>query len=244
MEIKDKTIAMLIDAENISYKHLQSVIEKMYKYGKITIRRIYGDWTNPQMKSWQEELLKFSFRPIQNFKNVKSKNSSDIALVIDAMDILYSKNIDCFVLVSSDSDFTGLISRIRESNLTVIGVGEKNRTSEALIKSCDRFEFIDDLQNDKQGNEDTKKSKEIEEKILSLLEKAYQQTVNDGSALLSQLALACQKLDPSFNPKNFSREGRNPSGYRELFECFKNIYEIIDHQDGGTYSIKKIEENN
>ena len=261
MEIKDKTIAMLIDAENISHENLESIIEKMYKYGKITIRRIYGDWTSQNMKSWQEKLLEFSFRPIQNFKSTNSKNSSDIALVIDAMDILYSGRVDCFILVSGDSDFTGLISRIRESNLTVIGIGEKEKTSESLIKSCDRFEFIDDLKDDKQENEHTKKSKEIENKDTKnkelkmvlrkflkkqILDRAYEQTINEsGTAFLSEIASVCTKLDPSFNPKNYSREdGKNISGYRDFFECFSDDYEIIVHNDGCTYSIKKIESDN
>ena len=238
MEIKDKVIAMLVDAENISHKNLESIVEKMYKYGKITIRRIYGDWAAPQMENWKQELLKFSFRPIQNFKdNKNSKNSSDIALVIDAMDILYSKNIDCFILVSGDSDFVGLIRRIRESNLTVIGVGEKGKTSEELRKSCDIFEFINEKNAmdvaDKLHN---KKLDEIKKELLIFLEKAYKEVANeDGWALLSQLARVCKQLDPGFNPKNF-----NFGGYKKLFESyFSEYYEIKDHEDGGTYSVRK-----
>ena len=242
MEIKNKVIAMLIDAENISHKKLEPIIEKIYKYGKITVRRIYGDWTNHSMKNWNEELLKFSFRPIQKFKYTKSKNSSDIALVIDAMDILYSKNVDCFVLVSSDSDFTGLTSRIRESNLTVIGVGEK-KTPEALIKSCDVFEFVDE--EDEEDVVDKKLDKYVVDKrfeeFFIFLEKAYGQVANeDGWASLSQVAQACQKLDPSFNPKDYNFKGKRIKGYLELFQCLGGIYEV--KQDGGSYVVRKINE--
>ena len=241
MEIKDKVIAMLIDAENVSYKKLESIIEKTYRYGKITVRRIYGDFTNPQMEKWSEELLKFSFRPVQNFKHTNSKNSSDIALVIDAMDILYSENVDCFVLVSSDSDFAGLASRIRERNLTVIGVGEKQKTSQALIKSCDIFEFIDDVDDDALKTEEKDTPDETLENILTLLSKAYRQAANedDGWALLSRVGEACKKLDPSFDPKRVG-------GYRKLFEddLLKRIYEMKVEEDGSTCSVRKLEKKN
>ena len=135
-------LAVLIDAENVPRNSLNSVIEEVAVYGTPTIKRIYGDWTNPSIAGWKGPLLENAVTPIQQYSYTTGKNSSDSAMIIDAMDLLYSGNTDGFVLVSSDSDFTRLAIRLREAGQKVIGIGEK-KTPKAFIAACDRFTYIE-----------------------------------------------------------------------------------------------------
>lgn len=137
-------IAVLIDGDNAQSKLIKEIIEEVSKYGKATIRRIYGDWTTPQMNSWKTLINQHSINPIQKFSYTTGKNSTDSSLIIDAMDILHSKNIEGFCIVSSDSDYTGLAKRIREEGLFVMGIGEK-KTPEAFVKSCEVFTYTENL---------------------------------------------------------------------------------------------------
>ena len=134
----NKKIALLIDAENVSPKYIKIIFDEMSKYGVVTIKRIYGDWTNNSNASWKAQIAENALVTIQQFQNTNNKNSSDSALIIDAMDILYSKDVDCFCIVSSDSDFTRLITRLREDGKTVYGMGEK-KSPKSIINSCDKF---------------------------------------------------------------------------------------------------------
>ena len=150
MEIKNSIltkIAILVDGDNAQPKALKAILEEVTRYGKVTIRRIYGDWTSAGMSGWKDILNELSFNPIQKFSYTTGKNSTDGALIIDAMDILHDKTVDGFCIVSSDSDFTGLAKRIREEGIFVMGVGRKT-TPTAFIKSCEVFTFVENLLSD------------------------------------------------------------------------------------------------
>lgn len=140
----ERKFALLIDADNISPKYLMVMLAEAKRYGNVTIRRIYGDWTDNSKKTWKDNLLDYSIVPIQQYSYTTGKNSSDSAMIIDAMDILYSNVIDGFILVSSDSDFTRLAMRLREAGKTVIGMGEA-KTPSAFVKACEEFKTLDVL---------------------------------------------------------------------------------------------------
>ena len=139
--------ALLIDADNVSARYIKPILTELSKYGNITYKRIYGDWTNTQNSSWKDVLLKNSIMPIQQFSYTQGKNATDSAMIIDAMDILYAHDVDGFCIVSSDSDFTRLVSRLRESGKMVIGMGE-NKTPEPFRKACDKFTILENLLNE------------------------------------------------------------------------------------------------
>ena len=136
--MEDKRYAVLIDADNISSKYITSILDEMTKYGVVTYKRIYGDWTTSQATKWKKELMENSITPIQQFRNTVGKNATDSTLIIDAMDILYTDNVDGFCIVSSDGDFTRLASRLRESGMNVIGMGE-NKTPRSFRAACTVF---------------------------------------------------------------------------------------------------------
>ncbi len=144
MEDSGKVIALLIDAENVSPKYIKVIIDELSLYGTPAYKRIYGDWTSAEMAGWKKELLNNNLTPIQQFSYTQGKNASDSAMIIDAMDILYTKNCDGFCIVSSDSDFTRLASRLRESRMFVIGMGE-SKTPSAFKAACDAFKYLDVL---------------------------------------------------------------------------------------------------
>lgn len=159
----DKRFAVLIDSDNISAKYIECILDEMTKYGVITYRRIYGDWTSKQTNKWKRELLKNSITPIQQFSNTAWKNSTDSALIIDAMDILYTDNVDGFCIVSSDSDFTRLASRLRESGMNVIGMGEE-KTPRSFRAACNVFTTLEVLLNQNDDELDELEEDELVEK--------------------------------------------------------------------------------
>jgi hypothetical protein len=140
-------IALLIDGDNAQPNLLKDILAETGKYGKVTIRRIYGDWTSPTMNGWKDQLNSFAIRPMQKFSYTKGKNSTDSAMIIDAMDILHSKLVNAFCLVSSDSDYTGLANRIREEGVFVMGIGAA-KTPDAFVKACELFIFTENLTPD------------------------------------------------------------------------------------------------
>lgn len=152
---KELKLAVLIDADNVPYSNVKGMMEEIAKYGTPTTKRIYADWTKPNANGWKSVLLEHAITPIQQYSYTVGKNSSDSALIIDAMDLLYSDKLDGFCIVSSDSDFTRLAIRLRESGMKVIGIGEK-KTPSAFIAACDRFVFIEVLDGA------TKKTRAIE----------------------------------------------------------------------------------
>jgi Fe-S-cluster formation regulator IscX/YfhJ len=140
----DKKIAVLIDADNVSDKYIKYIFDEISNHGTPTYKRIYGDWTKPQLASWKSVLLNYSITPIQQYSYTTGKNATDSALIIDAMDILYSKNVDGFCIISSDSDFTRLAARLREAGMYVIGMGEK-KTPTPFISACEKFKYLEVL---------------------------------------------------------------------------------------------------
>ena len=144
MEIKDRTIALLIDSDNISSDYFSIILDELSQYGKVTYRRLYGDFTNPKANGWKSVLLEYSIEQIQQVTFTSGKNATDSKMIIDAMDILYKGNVDCFCLATSDSDFTNLAMRFRNDNLIVIGAGE-DKTPQSFRRACDIFISIDKL---------------------------------------------------------------------------------------------------
>ncbi len=142
--MSEENYALLIDADNVSAKYIKPILDELSKYGNVTYKRIYGDWTSTQQTSWKEELLKYSITPVQQFSYTQGKNATDSAMIIDSMDILYANDVDGFCIVSSDSDFTRLVSRLRESGKMVIGMGE-SKTPEPFRKACDVFTLLENL---------------------------------------------------------------------------------------------------
>ena len=135
-------LAVLIDSDNATASHATELLEEIAKYGTPTVKRAYGDWTTQQLVAWKDQLTRHAIQPMQQFAYTRGKNSTDSALIIDAMDLLYAGNLEGFVIVSSDSDFTRLATRLRESGMTVYGIGRRN-TPEAFVASCDRFIYLD-----------------------------------------------------------------------------------------------------
>ena len=186
MEIKDKIIALLIDSDNISSDYFSIILDELSQYGKVTYRRLYGDFTSPQANGWKQALLDYSIEQIQQVAFTKGKNATDSKMIIDAMDILYQGKVDCFCLATSDSDFTNLAMRFRNDNLVVIGAGEQ-KTPISFRNACDRFIAIDDLLKAKQKIKPTvEKQKpnnaEIEEKLLRLINIA-KEIINDNAGI-------------------------------------------------------------
>src|SRR5665647_2364008 len=141
---KDKKIAVLIDADNVSDKYIKYIFDEISNHGTPTYKRIYGDWTSPHLVSWKTVLLNYSITPIQQYGYTTGKNATDAALIIDAMDILYSGHVDGFCIISSDSDFTKLAARLREAGMYVIGMGEK-KTPTPFIAACEKFKYLEVL---------------------------------------------------------------------------------------------------
>lgn len=228
-------IAILIDGDNAQSKLLKETIEEVSKYGKVTIRRIYGDWTIPSMNSWKDLINQYSINPMQKFSYTKGKNSTDGALIIDAMDILHSKSVQGFCIVSSDSDYTGLAKRIREEGLFVMGIGEK-KTPEAFVKSCDIFTYTENIspdinqksieENNAKANEKSK-LKKLSPADEKTIEKAFEISINDDdSAYVSAIGTNIRKIDPSFDARSY--------GYNSLSKLFANLpnFEMIENKVG------------
>jgi len=213
MEKNNNNIAILVDGDNAQAKLLQNILTEVSKYGKVTIRRIYGDWTTPQMNSWKDLLNDLSFSPIQKFNYTSGKNSTDSSLIIDAMDILHAKMVDGFCIVSSDSDYTGLAKRIREEGIFVMGIGEK-KTPNAFVQSCEIFTYCETLmpkaakaeKNTNQekktvvGEEEDNDTLTITKKEMRLIDKAFDMSVDEEvEAYISTVGNNLRKLDPSFD---------------------------------------------
>lgn len=235
---KQNNIAILVDGDNAQAKLLTYVLEEVSKYGKVTVRRIYGDWTTPQMNSWKELLNDLSFSPIQKFNYTTGKNSTDSSLIIDAMDILHDKMVDGFCIVSSDSDYTGLAKRIREQGIFVMGVGEK-KTPNAFVQSCEIFTYCETLMpkakpNAKASvNRKTNQSEEEDNKLLTkkeynLVDRAFEMSVDEEvEAYISTVGGNLRKLNPSFDARDY--------GFKNLTELFKHLktYEVINNNVKG-----------
>lgn len=181
MDIQTKKFAVLIDADNSSIGAISSVLEEVAKYGIASVKRVYGDWSNETLKKWRDVLLPHAITPVQQFAYTKGKDATDMILIIDAMDLLYAGALDGFCIVSSDSDFTPLASRIRENGLSVYGFGKKS-TPEAFKKACDKFIFIENL-----ISENELKNSEDEEVTSAQVRKIFESNKISDSKLANQL---------------------------------------------------------
>lgn len=208
-------LAVLIDGDNIPSMYVNEMMEEIAKYGSPTIKRIYGDWTKPHLKKWKDVLLENAITPIQQYSYTTGKNATDSAMIIDAMDVLYSNNIDGFCLVSSDSDFTRLATRIRESGKLVYGIGEK-KTPNPFIASCDKFIYLEILKKElEESNEDSSKKKQKFENITPKVKKFIVNTIkdladDDGWAFMGEVGSLLQKKQPNFDPRNFGFQKLTP----------------------------------
>ncbi|MFA9194629.1 NYN domain-containing protein [Flavobacterium sp. FBOR7N2.3] len=256
---KELKLAVLIDADNVPYSNVKGMMEEITKYGTPTTKRIYADWTKPNANGWKAVLLEHAITPIQQYSYTTGKNSSDSALIIDAMDLLYSGKLDGFCIVSSDSDFTRLAIRLRESGMKVIGIGEQ-KTPKPFISACDRFIFIEVLDgaiNKKKVTKvvvDSKKPVEKTTTITKITEKPTQKPLNkideptieliestiedlgddDGWAFLGDVGNLIVKKKPEFDPRNY--------GFSKLTPMLKSLTDIleIDERDSDKKGIKHV----
>lgn len=213
----NSNLAVLIDGDNIPSAHVKEMMEEIAKYGNPTIKRIYGDWTSPHLSKWKNLLLQNAITPIQQYAYTTGKNATDSAMIIDAMDILYSEKVNGFCLVSSDSDFTKLATRLREAGMQVIGIGEK-KTPNPFIVACDKFIYIEILrkQNEKKEHVNPKgTSKESIDKITPKVIRLISTTIadlsdDDGWAFLGDVGSLLQKKQPNFDSRNYGFDKLTP----------------------------------
>jgi uncharacterized protein (TIGR00288 family) len=207
----DKNLAVLIDADNIPSAYIKEMMEEIAKYGNPTVKRIYGDWTRPQVTKWKNILLENALNPIQQYGYTTGKNATDSAMIIDAMDILYSNKVDGFCIASSDSDFTKLAMRLREAGKHVIGIGEK-KTPEPFIVACDRFIYLEILKIQDEEETKTGKQKQAPKKTVDSISKKLIQTLKttiddladeEGWAYLGDVGNLLQKKQPNFDARNY-----------------------------------------
>ncbi|WP_407431382.1 NYN domain-containing protein [Arcticibacter sp.] len=244
---KDLKLAVLIDADNVPYANVKEMFEEIAKYGTPTFKRIYADWTKPTVSGWKKVLLENAITPIQQYSYSTGKNATDSALIIDAMDILYTGKVDGFCIVSSDSDFTRLATRLREAGMKVIGIGEK-KTLIPFITACDKFIYIEILKSEETAPEevDAKKASprkpktpnqplsKIDPKIIRLFSDSISDLADEnGWAFLGELGNLMLKKKPDFDPRNY--------GYPKMLPLIKSINRFeIDERDTGNRNIKHI----
>ena len=223
-EEQDRRLAVLIDADNAQASVIDGLLEEVANYGTAQVKRIYGDWTRANLSGWKDVLLRHSIQPRQQFAYTKGKNATDAAMVIDAMDLLHTGRFDGFCLVSSDSDFTPLAARIRESGLKVYGFGEQ-KTPEAFVAACDKFIFTELLKDEAPGALPPQRvaTKELraDAKLVTLLRKAVEDVADvDGWAELSDVGNTVNKRSPQFDQRNY--------GYAKLSELIKatKLFEV------------------
>jgi uncharacterized LabA/DUF88 family protein/Fe-S-cluster formation regulator IscX/YfhJ len=246
---KDIRLAVLIDADNVPYHNVKGVMEEIAKYGTPTFKRIYGDWTKPTVSGWKKVLLENAITPIQQYSYTTGKNSSDSALIIDAMDILYSGKVDGFCIVSSDSDFTRLATRLREAGMKVFGIGQK-KTPNPFIVACDKFIYMEIIPlyeetaaEEPMANESPKRTASPKEKpsVAKLNKetiKLIASTINDladenGWAFLGDVGNLLLKKQPDFDPRNY--------GFLKLTPLIKSLPQFeVDKKETDKAGIKLV----
>ncbi|MFT4969005.1 MAG: uncharacterized LabA/DUF88 family protein [Chitinophagales bacterium] len=222
--IKENKLAVLIDGDNIPSKYIKEMMEEIAKYGTPTVKRIYGDWTSPHVTKWKNVLLENAITPIQQYAYTTGKNATDSAMIIDAMDILYAGGVDGFCLVSSDSDFTKLATRLREAGMHVYGIGEK-KTPNPFIVACDKFIYLeilhknDDNEKGEKGESNKNNLDKITPKVLRLLKNSVSDAADeDGWAFLGDVGSLILKKQANFDSRNF--------GFEKLTPLFKSLKEF------------------
>ncbi|MCL2067756.1 MAG: NYN domain-containing protein [Treponema sp.] len=214
-------LAVLIDADNTQPAIIEGLLNEVAKYGVASVKRIYGDWTSNNLRSWKDKLLEYAIQPIQQFSYTSGKNATDSAMIIDAMDLLYSEKLDGFCIVSSDSDFTRIAARLRESGLTVYGFGEK-KTPRAFVSVCDKFIYTEILKDTQEEDEDskpsakTRKEFKVDRKLLKLLRDAVDDMAEEsGWAYLGGVGQKINNRSADFDPRNY--------GFRKLGDLYRAI---------------------
>ncbi|MCL2243338.1 MAG: NYN domain-containing protein [Treponema sp.] len=222
-EISQAKLAVLIDADNTKPAIIEGLLNEVAKYGIASVKRIYGDWTNTNLRSWKDRLLEHAIQPIQQFSYTTGKNATDSAMIIDAMDLLYSEKLDGFCIVSSDSDFTRLAARLRESGRIVYGFGEK-KTPRAFVSVCDKFiytEILNDAHEEPEDEESRpsvkpKKEFKVDRKLLKLLHDAVDDIAEEsGWAYLGGVGQKINNRSTDFDPRNY--------GFKKLGDMFRAI---------------------
>ncbi|MCC9138444.1 NYN domain-containing protein [Pontibacter silvestris] len=240
-EKKPSRMSLLIDGDNAQPSLIVKLMAEAGKYGSITIRRIYGDWTTPQMNGWKECLNNHAIQPIQQFRYTVGKNATDSALIIDAMDLLHSEVVDGFCIVSSDSDYTRLATRIRESGVFVMGIGQR-KTPKPFVNACNVFIYTENLTDDiddkliaetdkPEADENGQDNQRLNP--VPMLKEAFSMAADeDGWAHLGSMGMSLRQLDPSFDPRTF--------GYgqlSQLIEAHKNLFIIRKENDKGPSAV-------
>lgn len=245
---KELKLAVLIDADNVPYANVKEMFEEIAKYGTPTFKRIYADWTKPTVSGWKKVLLENAITPVQQYSYSHGKNSSDSALIIDAMDILYTGKVDGFCIVSSDSDFTRLATRLREAGMKVIGIGEK-KTLIPFITACDKFIYIEILNGSaaeepaETKNRSTSKNipvpankplSKIDPELIKLFTDSIADLADEnGWTFLGELGNLMLKKKPDFDPRNY--------GFSKLLPLIRSLNRFeIDERDTGKKHIKHI----
>ncbi len=238
---EDCKLAVLIDADNIPHSYVKGIMSEIARYGTPAVKRIYGDWTRPDLSGWKKVLLENAISPMQQYSYTTGKNSTDSAMIIDAMDILYEDNVDGFCIVSSDSDFTRLSTRLRESGKKVIGLGEK-KTPKPFIAACDKFIYLEILENEHKDEEKkdrsvkTKKEtvKKVPKNVLKLIENSVNDMADDdGWAFLGEIGNIILKKEPAFDARNYGYDKLTP-----LIDA-TGLFEI-DRRNTGNPAVKHI----
>jgi len=237
---QENKIALLIDCDNVSHKSIEGVIDELSKYGKVNIRHAYGNWKSSSLKGWEEKLHPHAIKPIQQFAYTTGKNATDAAMIIDAMDLLYTQNLDGFALMTSDSDFTPLVMRILSNGITVYGFGEK-KTPQPFVKACSQFIYTENLE-ETEDEEDKPKLKDQAKKtrqqlrrdtsLVKLLRNAVEQEAGeDGWSHLGRVGQYISNKT-SFSPVNY--------GYKKLSDLIRasNLFEIKMKNDNSVMYIK------
>jgi uncharacterized LabA/DUF88 family protein/Fe-S-cluster formation regulator IscX/YfhJ len=243
-------LAVLIDADNIPFSNVKGMLEEIAKYGTPTFKRIYGDWTKPTVSGWKSVLLENAITPVQQYSYTQGKNATDSAMIIDAMDILYSGKVDGFCIVSSDSDFTRLATRLREAGMTVFGIGER-KTPSPFIIACDKFIYIEIINaantapetglprkkggkpyKSKQKNEETEQQIQARKTKRLIASSITDLADENGWAYLGDVGNLILKKQPDFDPRNF--------GFTKLTPLIRSLDFEIDERDSGLNNIKHI----
>lgn len=240
MDSKDLRLAVIIDADNIPYAHVTAMLEEIAKYGLPTFKRIYGDFTKPNLAGWKNVLLENAITPVQQYGYTKGKNATDSAMIIDAMDILYSGKVDGFCIVSSDSDFTRLATRLREAGMLVLGMGER-KTPTPFIAACNKFIYIEIL--DAIANEEEETAKEdkkalpppkLDKKTINFIKSTINDVADDsGWAFLGEVGSLLVKKQPNFDPRNY--------GFKKLTPLIQSIKQLeMDERQTDNKNIKLV----
>lgn len=238
---KDLRLAVLIDADNIPSRLITGILEEIAKYGVPTFKRIYADWTKPHVSGWKAVLLDHAITPVQQYSYTVGKNSSDSALIIDAMDILYTGRVDGFCVVSSDSDFTRLATRLREAGMKVFGMGEQ-KTPSAFRAACDKFIYIEILDQQEPSPKQIKladlRKKEViskaDKNLVAMITASIKDIADEnGWGFLGELGNLLLKKRPDFDPRNY--------GFEKLLPLIKSLPQFeIDERESGRKNVKLV----